>query len=335
MTSQTSTSISICQYPITTLLVDDNIDFLKDVHHLLLMNNILNFYYDDPVKALRFLNEDYKADPFTNHCIKTQPHKDPDSYLAQFDLKKIYHEVYNPHRFDQIGVLGIDQFMPALSGLDFCRQVQDKFCLKFVLTGEAGLAFAVDAFNEGIIDKFLQKGIADLPKTVVKVIQDLQQGYFLKLSQFAINTLYKQAPACLTDPVFIQFFNELCKKNNIVEYYLLDEFGSFLLLNTQGIPSWLIIKSEHDMAAIYEFASDDETPVDILDALKTRKLIPYFHTEQDWKISYADPKCRDYLHPAQPINGKQTYYYAYLTNPDAYYLERDKILSLEQYLSKI
>lgn len=329
--------VSLCQYPTTTVLIDDSEDFIEQTSELLTKQKIPSRYFSDPGKALDFINQEYKADPFTNRCISVTPDRDADSYATQLDIRKIHHEIYNPDRFTQNAVLCVDYAMPQKNGLEICREAKDSFCLKLILTGEASHKLAVDAFNEGSIDKFLQKGEAHLPDLLIKDIRELQNKYFLRLSDSALSRstekLNKQIPAFLRDPAFAKLLNDICAKHSIIEYYLLDEHGSFLLLDINATPSWLIVKSENDMHGIVDFARDHNPPKEIMDALEHRTLVPYFHTESDWKIGYEDKECREYLYPATKITGHQNYYYSYVKNPDAYKLDRNNILSFAKYLA--
>lgn len=325
--------ISICQYPTTTILVDDNEDFLARTSTLLNAEGLLSYVYAKSQKALDFLNKEYRADPFINRCTTTTPDRDIDTMVLHFDYRKIHHEIYHPRRFQQISALVADYAMPRLNGLEFCREVSDDFIKKLILTGEAGNELAVEAFNEGSIDKFLEKSALDLPELLVKNVRDLQKKYFLELSEMALNKamndLYKQTPACLSDPIFIKFFNDLKESNGVIEHYLLDEHGSFLFLDMYGNPSWLVVKSDKDMQDLAEHAHLQDAPHDIIAAFQQRTIVPYFHTDEDLQVPFD--KCQPYLHPATKFEGKQLYYYSYVKEPDAYQLDRDKIVSFQKY----
>ncbi len=330
--------IGLCFYPTTTVLIDDNEDFLERISKLLHEHLLPCRYFNDPIDALEYLNDKYVPDPFTNRCISTTRDRDIDTVVSHFDFRKIHHEIYNPKRFEQIGVLAVDYAMPTLHGLDFCRKVNESFSQRLILTGEAGHGLAVEAFNESIIHKFLRKGELNLPDLLLEDIQKLEHDYFTKLSEIALHKashdLYKVTPACLSDPEFIKLLHSICKKYNIVEYYLLDEHGSFLMLDEKGIPSWFIVKSEKDMADLYQYAKDQEAPQDILTLLKDRIKIPYFHTEKDWSVGFDQVECKKYFHPAVDLQGNQRYFYSYIDDPDAYELDRKNIVSLRKFLQK-
>lgn len=331
------TRLPICYYPTTTILIDDNENFLNQISNFLKTKNFPCVIYNDPKKALHYINEEYQSNPFANRCINVDPDRNLDSFSMLFDYRKIHHEIYNPQRYQQISVIVVDYAMPAQDGLSVCKQVKDELALKLLLTGEVGSTFAVKAFNEGAINKFIRKGATDLPEIFIENLQDLQHKYFLNLSEAILtkvkSDLFKQSPVCLNDPAFIAVFTKIFEDNQIVEYYLLDEHGSFLMLDSEGNPSWLIVKNEQDMQSVVEQANDQHAQGDILDALTNRAVIPYFHTEDDWEIGYDEDEVKRCLHPASKLVGKQMYYYSYVKHPDSYKLESNCITALAQHLS--
>ncbi len=322
--------INICQYPTTTLLVDDDKDILSHLSLLFSSMNLPCHFYNDPKKALLFLNEEYQPDPFIKHCVTVQKDHDADHRIVDFDFRQIHHEIYNPKRFDEISVAIADYAMPVMNGLDFCRLLEVDFTKKMMLTGEADESLAVEAFNEGLIDKFIKKGIISVPQMLVQGVRELQSKYFLRLSEL-IFAKTGEMPSCLTDVNFIGLFDYLCETHDVVEYYLLDEHGSFLMLDMHGKPSWLIVKSDADMEHLYQFAILQEASEKILKGLQNRMLVPYFHTDEELKASLDE--CHHCFHPAVELKGKQMYYYVYLSRPETYKLERDKIVSFEKYLN--
>lgn len=326
--------ISLCQYPTTSLFIDDNQDFLSEICLNLETKGYLCKSFSDPAKALMFLNDQYNPEPFTRHCTTTTVDRKFDQYTASFDIRKIHHEIYREDRFKQFSVIVVDYAMPIKNGIEFCRELKEPFALKMILTSEAGHALAVQAFNEGLINKFIEKGHAHITDVLLKSVTELQQKYFLGLTKGVVGNAAEAArkhiPACLSDTVFSAFFHKLMQDNHVVEYYLLDEHGSFLFLDADANPSWLIVKSEKDMHDVAQYAEDQEGLADIISDLKAKKVIPYFHTKEDWSVGYDEDKCREYLHPAAQLKGEQLYFYAYLKDSTVYKLERSKIVSFNQ-----
>ena len=79
--------------------------------------------------------------------------------------------------------------MPSLNGVEFCSQLKQKSFKKIMLTGKAGESVAVQAFNEGIIDKFIRKDSPNFEKTLTVAIEELQHEYFRNLSTVVTDSL--------------------------------------------------------------------------------------------------------------------------------------------------
>ncbi|MGA2655609.1 MAG: hypothetical protein ABSF18_06490, partial [Gammaproteobacteria bacterium] len=192
----------------------------------------------------------------------------------------------------------------------------------------------VEAFNQGLIHKFIRKG--ESSATVAKAIVELQKKYFVDQSTIIIDSLTRNTdypPSCLDDPIFIKFFNEFCEKQKYTEFYLLDAVGSFLFLDENASPTFLMVKDEDGMQESFEMADLSDTPVssELLTALKNKEKLLYFFDKSMQK--QTDPKTWDrYAHKATKITGRDNYYYAITSDPDLYDIHRDKILSYYDYL---
>jgi CheY-like chemotaxis protein len=329
--------LSICFYPTTIVLVDDNKEYLKQI--MLRFSGREKFAclsYDNPQKALEFLTIEYKADPFINRCFQKIEDSPTDHVDVSLNVRAIHQEIYNPFRFNQVSILIIDYAMPGINGLELCRQLKGTSIKIIMLTGEAGKDLAVEAFNEGSIDKFILKNTPDLMGILVHTIRELQMSYFLNFSERALNKIAHFSAntlVCLDDPIFISFFHQLCEEKQIREYYLMDDLGSFLMLDADGNPHWLAVANDEMMDTYYEFAEGDNAPQSMVQALKNKQMIPYFYTESDFQM--RPQKWQPYLHPASILEGKERYYYAFIENSTTYAFPSKKILSYEQFLKKI
>jgi CheY-like chemotaxis protein len=263
-----------------------------------------------------------------------------DEQSIDVNIRLIRNEIHNEHRFEEITIVVVDYAMPDLNGIEFCRRLKQKnSAIKIImLTGEADYDLAVEAFNDGLIEKFLLKSNPEVTEILLSEISALQRHYFQDLSETVINSFVSrpELPAsCLKDPVFIRFFNQLCEKHKLVEYYMTEGSGSFLFLNAVGKPSLLAVASEALMKEITEIAEDSEVPVApaILDALRKREKVLYLHSESDLNTSPAE--WSPYLHTAKKLEGKAVYYCAYIDNPKMYDLQLEKVISYKTYLERL
>ena len=237
-------------------------------------------------------------------------------------------------QYSEISVLIIDYAMPGINGLELCHQLRDTSIKIIMLTGEASKDLAVEAFNEGSIDKFILKNTADLMGMLVQTIHELQRSYFLNLSEKALHktaNFSSKTLACLDDPIFISFFQQIFNKHQLIEYYLMDDLGSFLMLDAKGNPYWLAVANDEMMETYYDFAKGDKAEETMVQRLKNKEIIPYFYTEDDFDVRPRE--WQPYLHKASVLDGKERYYYAFIENSSVYTFPSRKILSYEQFLN--
>jgi len=324
---------AVCYSPTTVVLIDDDRKFLNSIEGLLDGNQACFQFFDNPKKTLDFLINK-KSDPFTKRCVLSPEEEQLDHLTLDIDVRAIHQESRNPQRFAEISVVVSDYAMPAMNGLELCEQLKDKPYKKLLLTCEADEKLAVKAFNHGLIDQFVRKDAPNFEVTINQAIHDLQKHYFHDLSRTIVNTLVADAmqPATFfTDPTFMQHFDEIAKPVQMSEFYLMDSSGSFMFLDINGNPKWFAVKNEAEMQAFAEYARDaDEKNPEVIKLLEERRVVPYFHTDEDLQTGAED--WLPYLHPAQKISGKDAYYYSLITNPKAY--NAGNVLSFAEYCKK-
>ena len=229
--------------------------------------------------------------------------KNIDDSSVNIDIKQIHQHIYNPHRFDEICVLIADYNMPEIDGVTLCKELKDKHIQRILLTAEATLETAVNAFNQHLIHQFILKEEHGLNAKLNGLIEKMQYHYFLNFSHSLINSSIQS----LTDPAFIELFNALCKQNNIVEYYLLDNQGSYLLLDASATPFWFIVKDEEEVLSDQEMAEFGDAPSSIISALKARSHFPYLYSDED--LNTPPAQWERFMHPTMCLEGQKRYYY--------------------------
>lgn len=326
-------TISCLSLPVTIVFVDDDKKFLERVTYLLGSNNFFKLFID-PKEALQFL-QTYKPKPFTTRCITEIEDQAADIRTFNVEIRSIRNEVLIPNRFAEIGIVILDFAMPDINGGELAKQLQDLPFKVILLTGEADTKIAVDLFNQGAIDFFIRKDDPDFKNLLQTTIRNLQNEYFQEHSEIIQNSLaqYVGYPhTWFKDPEFIKVFNQLCFDNNLIEHYLLDEYGGYLFLNRQGKTSILAVTTDEMMDSYLDYAKDDEAPTAIIEGLKSRTLMPFFFSDDDFNVRAA--QWDNYMHPAKTLKGEKTYYYAYITDTAQYKLNTDKIVSFADFLRK-
>lgn len=321
-------------FPTTTVFVDDSRPFLENLS-LQLAPDSAFVLYDAPAKALEVINGQNQGISFSQECFSRYPYREEfssSSCVIDIDIDKVHHEVYNHNRFGQKSVIVVDYVMPEMSGLEFCRNIQRSGLKKILLTGKADEKLAIRAFNEGLIERFITKNDNAALETLNRMIVELQDEYFTEIGAPLVNMLATGIYGFLRDPEFAKVFQEIKTERGVIEHYICCNPEGILMVNAAGITSLLIVCIEDDMQAHYEISLDQGAPQGLLDALSSRKFIPYF-----WKThGHFDSILTDWqslLHPVQEVDGQRRYFYTVVDNPPPFL--KNPILSHQDYLIQL
>jgi len=318
------------------LFVDDSRDFL--LNFVLQLDEGLAYrIYDSPFEALESIKQKhYELEKLNQRCASeyTEAKNCPlTNYTVNLDLAAIHAEVYNPHRFSEVSVVVVDYAMPGMNGVEFCRQLESPNIKKILLTGQADESVAIQAFNDGLIHRYVKKSDPNVANLITDNIEQLQQQYFLDMSATVLKLLAMSSPTCLNDENFSRFFKQLRQEKGIVEFYLADNSGSFLLLDDDANISFLIMRSEADMKLYYDLALDNGAPESVLEHLSKREKLPCFWQANDLVTEWDE--WATYLLPANKITSNENYYYAYIEGTVLFNVKQEKLLSYHRYLDEI
>lgn len=329
-------SIPTCYFPTTAVFIDDSRDFL--LNFVLQLDEGLAYkIFDSPLTALDKIHQQRcELDLLSQRCLSeyTEAKNCPlTNQTINLDLATIHAEIYNPNRFAEISVVVVDYAMPEMDGLSFCRRLGDTNIRKILLTGQADEHLAIAAFNEGLIHRYIKKSDPNAAELITKSIYELQEQYFQTMSSVVLRMLSVTSPGCLQDRKFAEFFSQLRQEKGILEYYLADNSGSFLMLDEDARVSFLIVKNQEDMRLHFDMAFDHGASSEVLDQLASGEKIPCFWPSTmprgDWN-NWAD--C---LIKAQQFQSTETYYYAFVQGPVLFDVRQEKILSYHRYMEEV
>jgi len=318
-------NIPCYMHPTEVILIDDNIQFLKNLE-IALGREFKCRSFSDPKKALEHISQNVQSGTSISKYITEEDLKVP--------LPDIHKEIYNKNRFKEISAVVVDYGMPSMNGLELCKKI--RACTQnpiqlIMLTGEADLPTAVQAFNESLIDKFILKSGGDYTREVAEAIHASQEKYFFFLSEPLRRSLQADAQKLLEEDEFFKLLNQIIEKNHSKEFYLLEDSLSLLFLDDKAEkPVWLIMKTEDDMGTQYELAKSDHASPAIVEALKKKKKVAYFPNQK----TLSESAERWVLHDAKVLKGKKSYYYAIVSDSKQYPLDKNKIASYYAYINR-
>ena len=322
--------LPIFYHPTEIVLVDDDVNYTKNIEMYMLDKEIFIRTFNNPRKAVPFIND--QPSDFLDKIINIEDEL-LDKTTFNVNFQGIYQEIYNKKRFNTISIVIVDYAMPGLNGKEFLEQIIDSPVKKILLTGEADYPKAVEMFNDRLIDKFFRKSDEKLLEKLTVAIDELKIEFFQSITQHILSSAQHKSQLPYFDANFIKLVLDTKKQFDAVEYYTLDQNGSYLFLDRNGVPGWLIAKSEEDMQVLFEIAEGEKNvSKELLQDLKNKKKIAYFQETKD----FTAPVNSWTLHEAKTLTGKnQTYYYTILKDNPSFNLNQDEILSYQEFLDKL
>ncbi|MGE3919780.1 MAG: response regulator [Gammaproteobacteria bacterium] len=325
--------IPTCYFPSTVMIVENAHHSINEITKLL-EKNIFYKVFNTTTDALEVVHNGHQLDQFNTQNILEDNEHSKSNYVFNLDLSGLHTEVYNPQRFNEASVIVVDFDLPHMNGLEFCRRMENSLIKRVLLTSHSNEDLVIQAFNDGIIDAYIQKNDVNLAKELGGTIKRLQLSYFQKMSNIVVRMLSVTSPSILDESDFFDLFYTIVTTNNIIEYYIMENSGSFLLLDADANPSYLIVKSQQDMQLHYELAICNQAPESVLNEFLSGEKIPCFWQKDNFSTVDWDDWSM-FLTPAQKLIGKNTYFYAYVKNPSLNNIQPDRILSFKHYLRSI
>lgn len=305
-------NLPLFYYPHTWLWIDDDRTLLNAMT-LAFSEDHQVLPFQSANKCLEFLEKQYQPPSsqfsFLKSNIEDENYGTLQRTPVDFDVTTIAKLADNPERKDEISAMVIDYNMPEMNGFTLAEQTSHSPIQKILLTGNAQDNDAITAFNNNLIQRFVQKADAQMYGKLSDYLTELSRDYFRKLTDPLLTHLEAEVKLPLSDPIFIKFFENYCKNNNIIEYYLIDKNGSFLCINNKGERSCLAVQSNRSIDTWLALHGEEKTlSQDIITALTERKKIPFFGVGKEaWQLDPAEWSEHFYL--PEILAGRETYYW--------------------------
>ncbi|MCD6045354.1 MAG: response regulator [Gammaproteobacteria bacterium] len=305
--------ISPLFHPTTTILIDDNEAFLEGLG-VALNDDAIYHTFSNPTQALAYCTENAKIRPIDDSYLMADT-ESPDSSQQNITLhtKEIKTALLKPERFDVISVIVVDFSMPQLTGVEFIdqlrEQVKNKFAKIIMVTGEADHGLAVQLFNDKKIDKFFLKSEDNLEGKINAAINEMQEAYFLDLCKTLFSSIIAKTTPILNDAAFADLFAKIKADLNIVEHYLCENTGSFVLVNRDGAMTVLVVRTKEDLMMYADLAADQRVPTELVNRILNGSLLPFFGTFEKFIGSKRDDWVEN-THLGKKVPGREGYYYS-------------------------
>lgn len=324
-----------CFFPTHVLFLDDNSNHLNSIATEVNEFKVIPTLFNNSVKALDYLQNEYNAYPIRQQFLLLPEDHEFARSMIDIDIRAIHRVITHPRRFQNISVLVSDYSMPDMHGLDFLKNTQQLKLKKMMLTGEADTTLAITAFNSGLIQKFIRKDALNFSYDLNAAVDELQGQYFSDLTNLVIDSIINDPNyhyTCLNNPLYPGLLEQICRELEILEYYLLDEHGSYLMADLEGNLTILAVKSEASMQEHYAFAKE-EAGAKIIEALKMREKLPFFFSAED--LATPPTEWENYLYPARKIGTETPFYYTIIREVNKHIPGLSSIASFKDYLENL
>lgn len=271
-----STCVPAFYFPTSVAIVDDSADFLANLS-LQLPTNLAFKTMTSPFDALIDINGRQTAHAVVDHAFSVYDQRDElaaNRHVISIRLDAITSIVTNPNRFATVSVVVVDYDMAEMDGLEFCRNLRNPSIRKILLTGKADEQIVINAFNDGLIDRFIRKQAQDALPTLIRSIGQLQLNYFEIAERTLSDALALGPQRFLSDPAFRTEFVKIRERLGIVEHYLVYEPEGLLLVNATGKRWRLVVMDSEACEGYAEIAQELGAPDTLVRAIASGQRLP-------------------------------------------------------------
>ncbi|VEG92528.1 response regulator [Legionella spiritensis] len=289
------------------ILIDDNESFLNSLNFKLSDNYSIGTY-SNPYHALDEIALHYHENLIsTSHNFLSEIENEDDEIGYSVDFSRIVGLSENANRTNTISVVVVDYSMPLMNGIEFCKKLSHLPILKIMLTGHADFRLAVDAFNNGVIDRFLVKDTPFMLEEIVNGIDAMQNLFFERLSYPLLTCFSSKKESHLLSKEYSEHFKKIVCELNAIEFYLLNPLGSYLLVCGNGEKFYFMVLLDNQLDEYIELAMDMGAQPDVVSKIIQKTHAPIFMDEMDYKLPVSDWERILY-----PIQQTHNYYYCVL-----------------------
>lgn len=286
------------EHPTTIVMVDDDKGFLKSFS--------LAIHREGSVKT-------FSSPDGAVRKIKAQG-----EILAGFIPGNGLPRLGDPGRFELFSVLITDYEMHAMNGVELCERIGASPLGRILLTGKVDERYAVRAFNDDVIDRYVRKDDPEMIELVKKYILELKREFFRRTVSSLSKPQQQERTRLLTDPILSEYFERSRRDNGVVEYYLSSLFPGFLMLDAEGDILVFAVLTERQLAEHIEVAENADAPKELLELLRAGLVIPFFPTEGGLYSAEFFATWKNWAFTANIIEGKKRYYHSVISGPAAH-----------------
>jgi CheY-like chemotaxis protein len=298
------TELSPYYYPTDIALIDDNETFLQALASSLSQKFTCKTF-TDPVEALRYANNESHRHLSTLSVKGRRWQEDVFCYITN--------KQFDPSKQSELSVVVVDYDMPVINGIKFCARLKSPVVRKILLTGCASSKEVVTAFNNKIIDYYIDKHSDNLLAEVQRVVAEMQKSYFHENLQSLMMSFIKKEAPCFLDSALADFFNKTCVSLGVEEYYFMPETSRFIL-RSPDTDTLLIVLDDKDMDEHIDIIKEEGGSPLWIEKLRARQYLPFFNSHDGFYTPETHNGGNPLLKTTTIIGREQNFYCALVPN---------------------
>jgi len=290
-------------HPCSTLLLDDDEDFVRSLR-VVLGDKHAVLGYSSPAKALECIDgacafADKAFNLFADHGYLAEgAGTATGDQMVLLKSSRLHDLAVYDDRYRIVSVVVVDEVMPGMRGLDFCRALKNTGIKTILLTGQMeDAAQTIEAFNSGVMDRFVSKKD---PQALIKIkamIEALHRSYFAeRLAPFRV--ALGAAHAGPDGSQLSALMAEIHDHFPFREYYYHSRSGGYLLRDDSGQSRVCLLSDLDGLRGLADFVEDQAGPGELSEGLRRGDLVAWDFFDKVGDGRLLEDRIAQLLYPA-------------------------------------
>lgn len=190
----------------------------------------------------------------------------------------------HPERYDLARVCVVDYAMPGADGLQVLVSLIDWPGARVMLTGQAEDQIAIRAFNEGLIEQFVQKQTQQVAHVLTGTLNRLLYQPHARIDSAWRTALRTEQLTLLRSPSVDEQLGAYAREH-WVEHAVIDEPFGILGLREDGICEWMQLEPAGHLNELAELAAAVGLPPDVVRDIEQAKRLAALELHQQLRQS--------------------------------------------------
>jgi CheY-like chemotaxis protein len=248
-------NLPLVQLPARSVYVDDDGNFLNGIRLSVGRSHGRRFFTSQD-QALSSLKTEIGYWRFVQqHISSSVTHALENGFGLARKLASSYFN--DSRRFHLTSCLLVDYTMPRRSGLDLLRQLGHWPGRKVLLTGTADVEAGFEAFNQGLIQKFIPKSTTNLFKTMNAVSAEMHSSVCEHFGHILASTFKPEQLALLETQAVAAGIKRIVEDLDWIEYVAVSQPFGLLGMAHDGPLQWVQLETQQSLAELAELAEQN------------------------------------------------------------------------------